>query len=44
MQSNQIDLQDRKVKFNLEAFTLSIAQEKEDFIFKHFELENEDIY
>lgn len=39
-----IELQDRKVKFNLENFTRVIAEEKEDFIFKHFELSNEDIY
>ena len=39
-----IELQDRKVKFNLENFTQIIAEEKEDFIFKHFELANEDIY
>ena len=44
MQTSSIEVQDRKVKFNLETFTNCINQEKPDFVFRHFELDNEDIY
>ena len=38
-----IVLLDKVIKFDLEQFTQTISEQREDFVFKHFELSNKEI-